>query len=534
MTSAEAPPARSRLGLGLALAVFLLRTLPFLDRGLVVDDAFISFRYARNLARGLGLVFNPGEAVEGYTNLLWTLTLGLTTALGLDPIVVSWVASIGAGCATIALLSRWSAALFPQSAWTAALPALLFACMPSQARLATSGLETLVFTGLVTLGYYLHAHGGRSLAAGAALALAVLTRPEGLLFAAVLIAYAAALEPAAAASRSWRAWRIGAPVAITQLAIFAWRSAYYGAGLWPNTYYAKVGLPAAELARKGLSVLGDLALDWGLWLLVALAAFGLRSVRRDAFWWLPTLAVAATAASFVRVGGDFLPFFGARFLVPALPLLLLLVARGFENIRARWAAPSARLAWSAVLTAALVVQAAWFSWPARFTRLPGLRAQMQAWREVGEWLAREAAAGSSLAVGAAGVIPYVSGLPTIDMYGLTDRHIAHGPPAANWTNRAIGHSKSDPEYVLGRQPNYIFSRVDAAGAATEAGLRLVRDEVAAHYRMVAMVKDRSGWPPDGVFIVPVSAFSAERWRAGYRSAVLERLGSTDPGRPPSP
>src|SRR3954470_13240280 len=36
------------------------------------DDAFISFRYARNWVTGKGLVYNAGERVEGYTNFLWT------------------------------------------------------------------------------------------------------------------------------------------------------------------------------------------------------------------------------------------------------------------------------------------------------------------------------------------------------------------------------------------------------------------------------------------------------------------------------
>jgi hypothetical protein len=48
----------------------------------VCDDAFISFRYADNLVRGHGLVFNLGERVEGFTNLAWTLwaALGLGSA----------------------------------------------------------------------------------------------------------------------------------------------------------------------------------------------------------------------------------------------------------------------------------------------------------------------------------------------------------------------------------------------------------------------------------------------------------------------
>ena len=38
------------------------------------DDAMISLTYARNLAQGYGLVWNPGDSpVEGYSNPLWTL-----------------------------------------------------------------------------------------------------------------------------------------------------------------------------------------------------------------------------------------------------------------------------------------------------------------------------------------------------------------------------------------------------------------------------------------------------------------------------
>src|SRR5262245_34549479 len=41
----------------------------------VTDDAYISFRYARNLAHGFGLRYNVTEnpPVEGYSNFLWTL-----------------------------------------------------------------------------------------------------------------------------------------------------------------------------------------------------------------------------------------------------------------------------------------------------------------------------------------------------------------------------------------------------------------------------------------------------------------------------
>jgi hypothetical protein len=44
-------------------------------KGMSLDDAYISYRYADNLARGAGLIFNAGERVEGYTNFLWVVLL---------------------------------------------------------------------------------------------------------------------------------------------------------------------------------------------------------------------------------------------------------------------------------------------------------------------------------------------------------------------------------------------------------------------------------------------------------------------------
>ena len=51
------------------------------------DDTFISLRYAQNLWDGHGLVFNPGDRVEGITNLLWTLLSVPAFALDVDPVL---------------------------------------------------------------------------------------------------------------------------------------------------------------------------------------------------------------------------------------------------------------------------------------------------------------------------------------------------------------------------------------------------------------------------------------------------------------
>ena len=47
------------------------------------DDAYIGMRYAKNLSGGEGLVFNPGERVEGYTNFLWVIILAAASKAGI-------------------------------------------------------------------------------------------------------------------------------------------------------------------------------------------------------------------------------------------------------------------------------------------------------------------------------------------------------------------------------------------------------------------------------------------------------------------
>ena len=68
----------------------------------VCDDAFISYRYAENLAGGYGLVFNHGEKVEGYTNFLWTLVLSIASSSGFPLPQSSMI--LGLSCWALALL----------------------------------------------------------------------------------------------------------------------------------------------------------------------------------------------------------------------------------------------------------------------------------------------------------------------------------------------------------------------------------------------------------------------------------------------
>jgi arabinofuranosyltransferase len=118
-------------------------------RAHTVDDAYISFRYARNFARGLGLVYNPGEKIEGYTNFLWTLILSLFVKVGADPNLVAKV--LGSGCAFGSVYVVYKLAERQHSyTWLPCLATWLLASTTPFMGYSIFGLETPLFS-LLTL-----------------------------------------------------------------------------------------------------------------------------------------------------------------------------------------------------------------------------------------------------------------------------------------------------------------------------------------------------------------------------------------------
>ena len=156
------------------------------------DDAFISFRYTRNLLEGHGLVFNPGEYVEGYTNFLWILELAAIWGIfGLRPEHAAPWLSVAYTIGTIAAMLWWVARLPSlRNRGLVGWMALGLLCSSATFAVWTSGggLETRQFTffivaAVVCLSLYGNSRWGL-LTASLSLAAAALTRPEGLMLAA--------------------------------------------------------------------------------------------------------------------------------------------------------------------------------------------------------------------------------------------------------------------------------------------------------------------------------------------------------------
>ena len=314
------------------------------------EDAFISFRYARNLLEGHGLVFNPGERVEGYTNFLWTLELaGIWGLFGIRPEHAAPWLSVFYTIATIAALLWWAARLPGlRRRGLAGWMALGLVCSSGTFAVWTSagGLETRQFTFFVVaavVGLSLHRNRRRGLlAASLSLALAELTRPEGLLIAGCCIGWFMAQRAVDAGRLRWE-WRelaclIG-PFAIVVIAHFLFRYGYYGEWL-PNTYYAKFVRPWWDAGVRYYAAAG---LETGLYLLLPLATAGLWArwrVARDGSYGLTLLVIALHAVHIMRVGGDSfewrpLDFYWPLLALPAAEGIVYLGAQG--ALALRWA-----------------------------------------------------------------------------------------------------------------------------------------------------------------------------------------------------
>ena len=322
----------------------------------LTDDAFVSFRYARNLLEGHGLVFNRGEYVEGYTNFLWTLELAaLWGFFGLRPEHAAPWLSAACTAATVAALLWWAARL-PElkqrklTAWMAL--GLLCSSATFAAWTSGGGLETRQFTlftvlAVVCLSLYRRSRRGLT-AASLSLAAAALTRPEGLLIAACCFAWfaaqrlldAAGIENARPRLDRPGLLRLALPFAVLIGGHFLFRYAYYGEWL-PNTYYAKHVRPWYEM---GFVYLWAAALETGLYLLLPLAWAGMRArlrESRDAIYALPLLLVGLHMAYVARIGGD---HFAYRPLDFYWPLLALPAAAGIVHLASRLAEGARRLA----------------------------------------------------------------------------------------------------------------------------------------------------------------------------------------------
>ncbi len=530
----------------------------------LMDDAFISFRYAANLAAGHGLVFNVGERVEGYTNFSWTVLLAAAIRLGLAPEAASQWLGLAASGVTLALVHVTARSLLKSSS-AAALVAVVLATNYSFSAFATGGLETALQAALFAGLLFLVAgderwSDRRLLALSLWSAVAILTRPDSVLVVGLAWLFVVA--------QVWRG-RAGEPLRCLVIAVVPvvaivgpwvyWKLGFYG-HLLPNTYFAKV--PVAGSMERGFAYLDAFvsAYRFGPFLVLTLAAMPALLRRRPAGFGFALALVSAWAGYVVAVGGDFMEF---RLLVPILPALALVSVAAVRELVPMTAAQWALLA---LLPLASFGHARHFRGtgdPLDLQSVAGLADHLtdpaSDWIGVGKALERELGSvpGVSIALAPAGAIPYYSGLESIDMFGLTDAWVGrHAPrrPGSGWPTRiaplaylarrgvtlVIGHPwLVDAGARLEASAPVALRQLEVVGALP-SGSYLVRIPMGDGRELVALVLTRSAeleaaiaaraWAvqalatPVAESVSPSLSDSAARVNVGF---ALELDGKTD-------
>ncbi len=398
-----------------ALAV-ILAGLVWRYRNIQVDDAYITYRYARNLASGSGFAYNPPQPVLGTTTPLYTLLLSLAAVLGMDIPSASLVFG-GASLFVLAVLFYFFSR--DQSRRSMAhLPALLVVFMPGSVLIL--GMETALYAALIYTALYAAAHKRYALAVILA-ALATLTRYDGILVAVLALFY----EWYATKSFPLKNGLLYAGILLPWL---VYATLTFGSPL-PNTFFAKTGELSGnvfvdELSNNVLTLLGFLSLQvvpgWlaGLVLLALCVAAWLAGksafVRLIAAW----CGVYLAAYALLRIRYTFHWYY-----YPFLPGLLLASMDILQTAREK---TLEKFNWlSAQVLTVLVLVPLLLTVALGSLRLlqqadtaPALGSRNKVYALAAEWICRHTPEQATVAVPEIGLIGWHCDRPIVDPFGL--------------------------------------------------------------------------------------------------------------------
>lgn len=431
-----------------------------------IDDAYISYRYAINLVNGHGLVFNTGEYVEGYTNLLWTLLVALGVYAGLAAPEAGHILMIASSVFMLLSTFLLVRAILPEKYQSLAVLAP-FAVLANNAfaSWSMSGLETVLFSGLVALALFFHIR-EKMLCAALVCILATMTRPEGALLAGVLL------------GGNWLIviynqkrfngkdiLRLSMPClffAVYLIMHTTFRYYYYN-DVVPNTFYAKVGgLPAS----LGFDYVYNFLIDGpGLLVIPFLFACIVDKKMR-----LMGVYVLLTIAYVIIIGGD--AFRLGRFLLPLLPALIAgtLVCSAYFLERRKWF--GALVAALVVLSSLVSLYGPWregrefanrgnATWPVSDKRISA-RNQMffisdealMAWTDNIRLLSPPVNKVATVGIGQLGYLLMDKSI--LDLVGLTNKEVAKSSRVVSGTLLVPGHQRTNANYIFSQEPDIIL------------------------------------------------------------------------------
>lgn len=437
------------------------------------DDAMISMRFAKNLAQGHGLVWNPGgERVEGFTNPLWVLWMALFHLFPLPASKISLLVQISGAIFLVANLFyvKKLAQMLEMGALASLLAVIMTAFYTPLNNWGLQGMEVSLLTLIISIALYIclwNLRTGR-FTPGLYLLLGIgtLVRLDMSVPFVIILAFLSFSD--ADHRRQHLFWGLGLLI-VFLLGQTVFRLAYYG-DLLPNTYYLKMtGYPALLRIGRGLLVL--LQFIWRFNWLLFLLPITLLFYRRERAVLLLFLVFLGQVAYSVYVGGDAWEHKGGsnRYFSIVMPIFFLLFTDAahllIKTLAARIGVEANRARTISNVGIALFS----FASMVNMNFLLGDVKDLERWLLLRQPMFVEASKENvrialdlkeitrpqaTIAVVAAGSIPYFADRPAIDLLGKVDRKIAREAAhvsASIYGMRQFrpGHIKYDYDYSIG-------------------------------------------------------------------------------------
>ncbi len=270
-----------------------------------IEDAGISFAYARNLVDGEGLAtYAGGERVEGYSNPTWTFLIAFFYALGFPTFTTSKVLGWVFGVATLPMVWALARRALPfrddapiHRDTLALIAPILVAANVQFVVWNAAGLENSLFCFLLTLGMWrcvVELEDGKKPYSAFVFFLLCASRPEGIMYALIAgglrgwhVLFSEEGRSESIAVRAALLWKWTLILLVPLITYHAWRYWYF-AWEFPNTYYAKLGTGRSFKPflwdKKGWKYINEWAGPHGAAYIIPFVVMGLVSFKRRMRW----------------------------------------------------------------------------------------------------------------------------------------------------------------------------------------------------------------------------------------------------------
>ncbi len=478
------------------------------------DDAYISYRYAENLFHGNGLVFNPGEKIEGYSSLLYALMVTPAFLLGKSSIYIfSTVLNIVLAIVCLVLFAQIIKRQLSSTMW--GYGTLLLALNPILWIHINTGLESILILLLqLAIWYFLENHLDAPkkrqylIFTALALSLLLLARVDGFVFGAFICLYLLLRHEF---KLSALFFLISAVIEGSYMLI---RYAYYG-DILNAPYYAKVSGLLTDRLHHGLQDFGQFIMQAGYWpyliclVLLLLILIQRKSPRVHKDLIFPYTCTIFLGIYWIYIGGD---VFGERFLLLLYPLgiyIFLALLSRFNNHQRL-----VMIIWPLIAINSLLL----ISSDLRLLYTQTTTPQYNMWLTLGQFL-KNSHPSATVAIDAAGRVPFLSELYTIDMLGLNDKHISK----LDVSDRPfkVGHNKFDADYIIERKPDLIAAWITPT---FDLAWGLDKQKYRSDYHLLYLVNSNPVSEVNNIINVEeLSPKDISTWiKKGFRYAVLTR------------